>query len=86
MDASSEAATITLTLIARAAEPTDADAYLAEAARVLESRLKSPITALRALDADLDSFVAPSRKEASSLFKVEGSGSSKGSYKSPLGN
>ena len=62
MDASSEAATITLTLIARAAEPTDADAYLAEAARVLESRLKSPITALRALDADLDSFVAPSHE------------------------
>ncbi len=59
-DASTLAATLALTLIARAAEPTDADTYLAEAARVLEARLKSPVTALRAIDAELDSFVAPS--------------------------
>ena len=62
-DPTSDAATVTLALVTRAAEPTDTDAFLAEAAGVLEARLGSSITALRATDAQLSSFVALSHAE-----------------------
>ena len=53
-------AALVLAILARATEPTDADAFLAEAARAAAAQLSCEVFALRATDARLDSFVAPS--------------------------
>ena len=53
-------AALVLAILARATEPTDADAFLAEAARAAAAQLSCEVLALRATDARLDSFVAPS--------------------------
>jgi signal transduction histidine kinase len=53
-------AAVMLELLSRAAEPIDGDTLLAEAARVISTRLGCSCVALRATDARLDAFVAPS--------------------------
>jgi len=54
-------AAIALELLARAAEPIDADTLLGECARTLGRRLGCLCVALRATDARLDEFVVPSQ-------------------------
>ena len=53
-------AALALAILARATEPTDADAFLAEAARAVAAQLSCEVLALRATDSRLDAFVAPS--------------------------
>ncbi|MEY3143804.1 MAG: hypothetical protein RLY21_2297 [Planctomycetota bacterium] len=53
-------AALALVILARATEPTDADAFLADSARAISARLSCEALALRATDPRLDSFVAPS--------------------------
>lgn len=55
-----EEAAVALELLARAAEPVDGDTLLGECARILGTRLRCSCVALRALDARLAEFVAPS--------------------------
>jgi signal transduction histidine kinase len=52
-------ADLTSLLVARALEPTDADAFLAEAARAIAATLACGAVPLRATDARLETFVAP---------------------------
>lgn len=59
-DALGVEAAVALELLSRAAEPIDGDTLLAEAARVIATRLGCICVALRATDARLDAFVAPS--------------------------
>jgi signal transduction histidine kinase len=53
-------AAVALALLSRAAEPIDGDTLLAECARTIGLQLGCNCTALRATDAKLDDFVAPS--------------------------
>ena len=53
-------AELALAILARATEPTDVDAFLADAARAIAAQLSCEALALRATDTRLDSFVAPS--------------------------
>ena len=53
-------ASIALDLLSRAAEPIEGDTLLAEFARILAERLRCSCMALRATDARLEEFVAPS--------------------------
>ena len=53
-------AELALAILARATEPTDVDAFLADAARAIAAQLACETLALRATDTRLDSFVAPS--------------------------
>jgi len=55
-----EEAAVVLQLLARAAEPVDGDTLLGECARILSTELRCSCVALRALDATLEEFVAPS--------------------------
>jgi signal transduction histidine kinase len=57
-------ALLALSVLDRATEPTDADAFLAECARAVAARLGCEALALRATDARLESFVAPSGLDA----------------------
>jgi len=60
----SDEAAVALALISCAAEPIDADALLAESARILSARLACECVALRATDARLADFVVPSHAAA----------------------
>ena len=53
-------AAVAMALLSRAAEPVDGDLFLNECARVLAVQLRCACVALRATDARLDEFVAPS--------------------------
>lgn len=55
-----EEAVVALQLLARAAEPVDGDTLLGECARIISTELRCSCVALRALDARLEEFVAPS--------------------------
>jgi signal transduction histidine kinase len=61
-----DAALVARELVARAAEPIDADAFLSIAARVLADRLACEVLALRATDARLEDFVVPGASDAPS--------------------
>ncbi|MBI1304669.1 MAG: FHA domain-containing protein [Phycisphaera sp.] len=61
-----DAARIARELVARAAEPIDADAFLSLAARALAETLGCEVLALRAADARLEDFVVPGANEAPS--------------------
>ena len=56
-------AAVALQLLAHAAEPIDGDTLLGECARLLAARLGCGCVALRATDARLDDFVAPSHAD-----------------------
>lgn len=56
-------AAVAMELLSRAAEPVDGDIFLAECARVLADQLRCACVALRATDARLEEFVAPSEAD-----------------------
>ena len=61
-----DAALVARELVARAAEPIDADAFLSIAAGLLADRLACEVLALRATDARLEDFVVPGASDAPS--------------------
>lgn len=62
---SGDEAALALALVSRAAEPTDASAFLADAAELLASRLGCDALALESADGRLDRFTAPTARSTS---------------------
>lgn len=59
---SGDEAALALALVSRAAEPTDANAFLADAAELLAARLGCDAIALEAADGQLEKFTAPTAR------------------------